>query len=285
MLRQLLLTALLALLPQIAGEPPYERMREAIRQGRLDDAVSFGELAIKREPARSEVHYWLGRAYAQKAQEASLLKKFSWAKKCRIAFEKAVQLDPSNSDAGIDLIQYYLLAPGFAGGGIEEARALAPHVGSTDSSRQLLAQALLLQGDGKAVEAEAAFRKALEKDPEDERNLTHFMTFLVAEKRFADGLELCRQHIKSHPDVKGTLYQLGKLASVRGQQLEEGLQSLDEFLKTPTKPIGPTWADARYRKGLILLKLGRRDEARAEFQIAVKLNPSHPGATKELKKF
>ena len=283
-MRQILLAAILALVPSVFGEPPYERMRDAIREGRIDDAVAFGELAVKREPGRSAVHYWLGRVYAQKAQEVSLLRKFGWAKKCRIAFEKAVELDPSNSDAGLDLIQFYLIAPGMAGGGIEKARALAPRIDAPESSRRILAGALLLQGEGKGIEAEAAFRKALEKAPADERNLTYFVTFLVAEKRFADAMETCRHILTLHPDVTGTHYQIGKVASMGGQGLEEGLASLQKFLQTQPKPIGPTWADARYRKGLILLKLGRSEEARMEFQGALKLNPSHPGASKEFKK-
>jgi tetratricopeptide (TPR) repeat protein len=283
-MRHILFAALLALVPLVSGEPPYERMRQAIREGRIDDAVAFGELAARREPERSTAHYWLGRVYAQKAQEASLLRKFGWAKKCRAAFEKAVELDPSNTDAGLDLIQFYLIAPGIVGGGLEKARALAPRIDAPESSRRILAGALLFQGEGKSIEAETAFRKALESAPEDERNLTYFVTFLVAQKRFADAMEACRHLLTAHPEVTGTHYQIGKVASVWGHELEEGLSNLDAFLQTPPKPIGPTWADARYRKGLILLKLGRREESRTEFQAALKLNPSHPGATREVKK-
>lgn len=43
------------------------------------------------------------------------------------------------------------------------------------------------------------------------------------------------------------------------------------------------WADAHWRRGQILEKLNRKNEAKAEYESALKLAPGHNGATKGLK--
>ncbi|HKR32046.1 MAG TPA: tetratricopeptide repeat protein, partial [Terriglobales bacterium] len=88
---------------------------------RWDAAVSECERAANLDPKNGSYQLWLGRAYGEKAEHSSWLSAIGLAKKTRIAFEKAVQLDPRNIEAHSDLSEYYIEAPGFLGGGTDKA--------------------------------------------------------------------------------------------------------------------------------------------------------------------
>ena len=76
--------------------------------------------------------------------------------------------------------------------------------------------------------------------------------------------------------------QLGKLAARTGLHREEGLAVLDQVLREPLEGGSGGYASAHWRKGQILKDLGRKAEAKAEAEAALKLDPKHPGAKRLL---
>ena len=57
---------------------------------------------------------WLGRIYGEKASRVGFLSAAGLAKKVRTSFERAVQLDPKNWEARVDLAEFYLQAPSWS---------------------------------------------------------------------------------------------------------------------------------------------------------------------------
>jgi len=102
--------------------------RTLFEQQQYEHAVEWFEKAALLDSANSSYHLWLGRAYGYSAQRASILWQFSLARKVKIHFEKAVDLDPDNIDARADLAEYYLKAPRILGGGKERAEAQAHEI-------------------------------------------------------------------------------------------------------------------------------------------------------------
>lgn len=72
--------------------------------------------------------------------------------------------------------------------------------------------------------------------------------------------------------------QLGKLAARTGLHREEGLAMLDQVLREPLEGGSGGYAAAHWRKGQILKDLGRKPEAKAEAEAALKIDPKHKGA-------
>ena len=70
-----------------------------VAKGDPDAAVTAGEKAVELAPTSSEYQLQLGDTYGFAAQQAGMLGKVGWAKKCRLAYEKAVGLDPKNLNA------------------------------------------------------------------------------------------------------------------------------------------------------------------------------------------
>src|SRR5580704_11125885 len=131
-------------------------------QEMADKAIHECELAVANAPASSDNQMWLGRAYGFKASHANPIAALNLAIKVRVAFERAVQLDPENIHAMNDLGEFYVAAPSLIGGGLDKAEALAaqmqPHFPA--QAHRLLALIAEKRKDNAAAEAE--FIKAVE---------------------------------------------------------------------------------------------------------------------------
>ncbi len=145
-------------------------------QDMADNAIHQCLLAASSDPASSDNQMWLGRAYGFKASHANPLSALSLAIKVRVAFERAVQLDPDNIHALNDLGEFYVDAPALIGGGLDKAQALAarmqPHFPS--QAHRLLALIAEKKKEDAIAEAEFSNAVAAGKTPEAYIDLGHF---------------------------------------------------------------------------------------------------------------
>ncbi len=121
------------------------RGRNLFMKNDFKRATELFERAIAAEHASADHYLWLGRAYGRRAETSSFLTAPAQASKARQNFERAVQLDPKNSDALSDLFEYYLQAPGFLGGGHDRAAALIEKIAALDPAERHFAQARLAE--------------------------------------------------------------------------------------------------------------------------------------------
>src|SRR5215469_931950 len=100
--------ALATLNQQLAANPRDAEAHNLLcrvfyQEERWDNAIPECERAVAVDPRNSNYQLWLGRAYGQKADHSSFVTAATLAPKVRVAFEKAVQLDPRNIQARCDL--------------------------------------------------------------------------------------------------------------------------------------------------------------------------------------
>ena len=93
--------AIRTLQQQIAQSPSDAEAHNLLCRGyymldEWDPAVAECERARDLDPNNSLYHLWLGRAYGEKADHAGFLSGASLAKKVRVEFERAVELDPKS---------------------------------------------------------------------------------------------------------------------------------------------------------------------------------------------
>jgi tetratricopeptide (TPR) repeat protein len=145
-------------------------------QDMADNAIHECELAASSDLSSSDNQVWLGRAYGFKASHANPISALNLAIKVRVAFERAVQLDPENIEAMNDLGEFYVAAPSLIGGGLDKAQALAarmqPHFPS--QAHRLLALIAEKKKDVAIAEAEFSSAVAAGKTPEAYIDLGHF---------------------------------------------------------------------------------------------------------------
>jgi tetratricopeptide (TPR) repeat protein len=141
--------------------------RLALQRNEHEKAVTYLEKAVALSPDDARFQLKLGDAYGVSAQKAGLFSQMGLAKKCKAAYERAVELDPKNLEARLSLMGYYQQAPGIVGGGTDKALVQALEIKKLDPARGRLAVAGVYVADKKFDEAFAEFDAALKDKPDD----------------------------------------------------------------------------------------------------------------------
>jgi len=99
------------------------------------------------------------------AQHANALQQLLIARRFRREIDAALALDPRDVQGLRDLLEFYLLAPGIAGGDPRKAAATADRIGGLDAAEGFLAQARLAAFHKRDAEIEPLLRKAVAARP------------------------------------------------------------------------------------------------------------------------
>ena len=86
------------------------------------------------------------------------------------------------------------------------------------------------------------------------------------------------------PDNLNTYYQAGRVLQTRGADLPRAERYFRKYLTQPPEGGMPAHAAAHWRLGLTLEKAGRKADALAELQEAVRQNRNFEPAQKDLKR-
>jgi tetratricopeptide (TPR) repeat protein len=250
-----------------------------------DRAEQSLEQAVKIDAAQSKFHLWLGHVYGRKAQKAGLLNKIGLAKKCREAYEKAVETDPSGLEARNSLLDFYLQAPGIAGGGVDKAIEQADQIKKFNPLAGHQAMARIYTREKKYDLVEQELLGALALEPEN-RNLNYQLGIAyVEQKKYEKAFEHFESLFAKDPENLNACYQIGRAAVISGQKLDRGMECLQFYLTRNPKEEGlPSAASAHWRLGMIYELKGDVKSAVAEYEQALKIEPGHTQAKDSLKK-
>lgn len=242
------------------------------------------EQASALAPANSDAQLWLGRAYARMAVAASLFSKPGLAKKAKGAFDRAVVLDPNNLDARSDLFQYYLQAPGFMGGSVDQAREQAAEIRKRDGIRGVLASVSMRLHEKDAAGAERELAEAIQKSPAEPRLRLGLANLYQSQEKWDAAFDAAEAVLKTDPDNWDALYSIGRAGALSGQRLDRAEECLKRYLGHLPDLNSPPLANAHLRLGQVYEKKGNKAAARAEYQTALKLDPNLKDAKEALAK-
>lgn len=180
--------ALAALKPAESADPAVWHLAGRAEFGLTNygAAQTWFQKAAAAEPARAEHLHWLGKAFGRRAETSSFLTAPKYASECRKAFEKAVEVNPKYTEAWSDLLEYYLSAPGFLGGGMDKAERAAARIGELDPVEKHFALARIAEAKKDLAGAEKAWRRATELAPKQPGRWNDLGRFLARQKRFAE---------------------------------------------------------------------------------------------------
>jgi tetratricopeptide (TPR) repeat protein len=262
----------------------FSRGRIAMDERRADRAAEYFEMATRLDPASSLYFLWLGRAYSSQAQEANVFRQPGLAKKSRAAWEHAIELDPENLDARTDLMRYYERAPVLLGGSEEQAVEQAEEIRKRNALRGYLELGALYARANRIPEAERAYLAASKERSERHVGAYRLGLFYQDVGEFDKAFDVFESMIAANPMEVGALFQIGKTAAMSGQRLDRATEALESYLQTTPGRNDPSLAAAHWRLGMVHEKRQDRPRAKAEYESALRLDPTFRPASESLKK-
>jgi cytochrome c-type biogenesis protein CcmH/NrfG len=203
------------------------------------------EKAVALAPDNAESFLWLGRAYGRRAETSNPFSAPGFASKSRQMFEKAVALDPANREAVGDLFDYYLGAPGFLGGGVDRAEALAAKVAQRDPAEGHYYQAQLDDHRKEYDSAEKHLRAALELAPRQVGRIIPLARYLAAHGHTKESDALFEQAQRIAPEDPRVIYERASAYVKSGRNLDEARKLLHRYLQAPITPSDPPKSEAQ----------------------------------------
>jgi tetratricopeptide (TPR) repeat protein len=228
----------------------------AAEPGRLGEATSRFQEAVRLQPGYAEAHYNLGNA----------LSKVPGRLNDAIAqYREALRLRPDYPEACNNLGNA-LAAQGRVSEAIaqfEEALRLSPN----DATSHLNLADALLKTPGRAQEALAQYEEALRLRPEHAETRYGLGNALIALGRKQEAIAQYEEALRLDPGHVEARYNLANALSAVGRTAD-AVRQYEEALR-----LRPGYVDARYNLGIAMDSLGRTQDAIAQYEEALRLKP------------
>ncbi|HTS26882.1 MAG TPA: tetratricopeptide repeat protein [Bryobacteraceae bacterium] len=229
----------------IKDGPVYELIgRNYYMQGEYKKASEAFEKAFAAEPDNSQYALWLARAHGRRAETASPFTAPAQATKARQYFEKAAQLNPRNVEALTDLFEYYLEAPGFLGGGLDKAEAIARQIAAADPAEGHWSLARLAEKRKDNGGAEEQLRRAIESSPQQVGRLIDLARFLAKQGRMQEVDQSFARADKIAPNSPKLIYAKADLYIKHKRNLDVAKGLLKQYLTLSLGPEDPPKSQA-----------------------------------------
>ena len=278
----------------------------------------LAEKAVRLDGNVARYHRQLAECQGLMAQHANIFQQIGLARRFRKELDATLELDPRDVQALRDLLEFYLVAPGIAGGDVKKAESVAQQIGGIDSCEGVLAKARVSEFRKDPKDTESNLRRGGESCPSSYKVQMSLAEFLAAGRRdektaeagakaaiaidprrvqayavlasiYAgradhDSLESALSAAtEAVPDDAAPYYRAAERLLSDGRSAAQAERYLRTYLSQEPEGNQPTAADAHWKLGLALRAKGQEAEAVRELRMAVQLDPDSP-AGRELKR-
>jgi Flp pilus assembly protein TadD len=212
--------------------------------GDYKKATEFFEKAIALSPFESDYQLWLGRAWGRRAETSGWLMAGVHASKARQCFEKAVALDPHNREAKNDLFDFYLNAPGFLGGGLDKAEAIAKSIATERPPESEFEEAQLADRRKDYATAESHLRRAMDLAPAEVGRIVDLARYVAKRGRLSESDRLFAQARKLAPRKPTVAFAEARVDIENHRNLEQARGLLEDYLHASLTPDDPPRQEA-----------------------------------------
>jgi protein O-mannosyl-transferase len=218
-------------------------------RGKLDEAVSFFERAIRARPEYAEAHFNLGLALAKRGQADAAIGHYRDALRLKPDYAEAhnalgdllgrqgklveamaeinmaLQLDPNHGPAHSSLAGLLARQGKFAAAEVQARRALEIDPQSADAQSKL---AGILVFEGKTEDAITHYQRALTIEPNSAEDHIHLGRLLDSQGKTRDAIDHWRQAVRLRPNYPAILDQLAwTLATDPDDSLRDSAEAVE----------------------------------------------------------
>ena len=236
-----------------------------LRRGRISEAATQYEEALRLQPDFAEVHNNLANIDSQNGR----------AREALFHYYEALRLNPSYSQARNGLGNL-LAQMGQTGPAIEQFKLALEESPWNVGAHNNYANTLMSLGQ--YAEAEAHLREALRIEPGFADAHSNLGNVFLHTGRMDQAVAAYRQALKLNPGFPEANNNLGNALVMKGR-VQEGIACFERAIQ-----LRPGYAEAHFNLGLVDAGLGRRDEAIAQYELALRYRPDFPRAREELDK-
>jgi Flp pilus assembly protein TadD len=232
-------------------------------QGRLDEAISEFQEAIRLNPYDAKDHNNLGVALDKQGRSDEAIGQY----------QEAIRLKPDYADAHNNL-GAVLDKQGRSDEAIsqyQEAIRLKPDY--PDAYNNL---GVVLDKQGRSDEAISQFQEAIRLKPDYADAHNNLGNALIRKGQINEAISQLQETIRLKPDAAEAHYNLGDALARQGQ-IDEAISQFQEAIR-----LKPDDADAHNYLGITLARIGRIDEAISQLQETVRLKPDYAEAHNNL---
>src|SRR5258705_713770 len=246
-----------------------------------DRAESRCKRAIELQPNNSGYHRWLGRIYGQKAERATL--PIGLALKTRDEFHRAAELDPTDTNAAIDVAEYYLEAPGMMGGGQDKAREQAKVIGKISPAQEHWVYARIAEKNKDYPAAEREYRQMIEVSKGNAEAWLNLAFFYRNRKRY-DEMEQAFVKMSQAPiPAREVLVEAANSLLRTDRAFSFAIDLLKRYFAEGPVEEAPAF-QAHYMLGQLFEKQGDKAGAAAEYRAGLALARNYEPARQALKR-
>jgi Flp pilus assembly protein TadD len=228
-----------------------------------DAAIGFYRKAIAADPKQFESHLALGLILARQDKQQAAREQLS----------AATELDPNPPNPSAKAQAYRALAqldrasdPDAAKQALVKALSLSP-----ETPEDILLTGEIAEAEGDDVNAETAYRRALNQQPDSSAATAGLAHVLIAQKKYADAEPLIKTALARDPDDPALNTQMAIVLNAEGKQ-DEAVSVLEKLhqLKPDDLPISSMLADAYTQSD-------EPDKADPIYVQLLKASPNDPG--------
>ena len=250
---------------------------------RLEASLPALQVCADKRP-QAVCSYTLGRVYGQQAMTASVFKMPGLASKTKEQFVKAVEQDPLLFEARSALTQFYVIAPGFAGGSMAKAKELAADAQARQPDQARVLRAMLAMNDKDWAGAE---RELTAAKPGEDHGLARELRSqwmrlgfeFMEQKNLPKARSIFEALQRDHPTHSAGPYGLARVLTEMSQA-DEAIKALERARSLE----GADRLPIDHRLGQALLAKGDKPGAKAALERFVQNKRANPRNVDEARK-
>ncbi|MBB4841661.1 tetratricopeptide (TPR) repeat protein [Paucibacter oligotrophus] len=242
---------------------------------RLEAALQPVQACVERKPDSAACAYALGSLQGMQAMRGGMMTAIRLSGSIKTQLQRAVELDPLLFEAREALLQFYLMAPGVAGGSVSKARELAAAAQARQPEHAKLLRASIAGQEDKPAETErelASVRPGADLGLQSALREAWFAlgSQYFSLKQLPNAKRVFEQMQRDYPGWAAGFYGAGRVLTEMGQA-DEAIQNLELARKLD----GADKLPVDHRLGLALLAKGDKPQARLALQRFVS-SAKHP---------